>query len=158
MTTDLRPIADQVDEQRKDALVARLRPIAGLPKKHEWEGVQVVTARDIIEVFEEEVVADYEHTFSVTTPATGHVDLVCLHCGQTIPDVAVTLGAVTTTEKPGVSKVRLKATANVRNHVCGQMSTKDVTPPAQPEVEGQESAFEDDDLLPGEPDQGEGAE
>lgn len=97
-------------------------------------GTRVVTARDIEEVFEGGVEIDYAHTFEATTPAQGIVDLVCLHCDMAIPDVAVTLGAVTTTDKPGVSKVRLKATANVRTHVCGQQP---LPMPRPPESEGQ---------------------
>lgn len=162
--TDNRSIATIVDEARSEALNARLRVVDTALAK-DLKGVSVITARDIFEVFAQPVDGlERPHAFEATTPASGIVDLVCLHCDQPIKDVAVALGAVTTTDKPGISKVRLKATANVRNHVCGQQPLPE---PRPPEVEGQvgmddeaeqsdaaaieriEGVF-DDDLLPGE--------
>lgn len=156
--SDERSPIDIIDTQRKAALVALLRPVAPLPEDHEWGGVQVVTARDILEVFDEELEIDYPNKATVTTPAAVWIDVVCPQCRQTIPDQHGTITASVTKdgEKPG--KVRAKLRIEAAVHVCGQASTRDVTP--QPaEVEGQKPAFEDDDLLPGErTDDGEGAE
>lgn len=146
---DNRSPIDIIDTQRKESLVALLRPVAPLPEDHEWSGVQVVTARDILEVFEEDLELDYPDKATVTTPAHIWVDIVCPQCHQTIPDQHGELIASVTKdgEKPGKVRAKLKIEAAV--HVCGQRSTRDVTP-QPPEAKGQEPAFEDDDLLPGE--------
>ena len=130
------------DETRKVALEARLRTITAVD---DLNGVRIITARDIEEVFEEDVPMEYPHRFEVETPAIGLVDLVCPQCHEVIPDVNAKLTAVTSKEGEAPSKVKLKLKADTKVHVCGQMSTRSVTP-EPPEVEGQVGMDEDDDL------------
>lgn len=143
--TDLRPVGDIVDEQRQQALEKRLRLVTAAGDL--LTGVQVVTARDIEEVFAEAYEADYSHKAEVETPATLVVDVVCLNCHMTLPDVPATITSRTVIEKEGVWKVGLRLNARAQTHACGQMSVRDVSPAAEPEVPGQAPAFEDDDLL-----------
>lgn len=162
---DNRPVAEQVMDSLQQALTARLRLADGLP----LDGVAIVTARDIQEVFTADYEADYSHFAELETPARLRVDMLCPNCQQVIPDVSAHLDAIQSRESPGgPSKVRLKLTAKTMNHVCGQQP---LPRPADPEVEGQvgmdeadeeaedeaierlESAhddLDDADLLPGE--------
>lgn len=132
--TDNRTVADILDEQRKNALMDRLKSLSALAGD-ELEGISIVTARDIDEVFAGPFEADYSHKAELATPAHLVVDLECLSCHQTIPDVPATLSAVTTTEKEGVGKVKMRLKADAQVHTCGQMALPKV--PAAPEVEGQ---------------------
>lgn len=137
---DIRDIPTILDEQRKAALVDRLKSLSAMAG--ELEGVSFVTARDIEEVFNGEFEADYAHRFVAETPARGLVDLVCPQCRQVIPDVAVELVAVESKEGDGPSKVKVKIKAEPKVHVCGQIS---VPRTVEPEVEGQTEAFSEED-------------
>lgn len=141
--SDNRPIHEIVDEQRKAALVDRLQSLSAMAG--ELEGVSFVTARDIEEVFREDVELDYAHRFTATTPATGLVDMVCPACKSVIPDVLLSLSSVQTREEgAGSSKVKIKAKAEAKVHVCGQLPL----PKGPVEVEGQTEAFEEADDTP----------
>lgn len=131
---DNRPVAEIVDEQRHQALINVLRPLESIDEQLR-DGLLVATARDIEEVFNAPFEADYGHKAEVETPAHLMVDVTCLSCHQVIPDVAATLNAVTTTEKEGVGKVKLKLKHDALVHTCGQLPLPKV--PADPEVEGQ---------------------
>lgn len=136
---DNRALVEILDEQRKTALVDRLKSLSAMVG--EMEGVSFVTARDIEEVFDGEFEADYDHRFVAETPAHGLVDLVCPQCHQVIPDVPVELIAVVSKEGDGPSKVKVKGKAGAKVHVCGQVSI----PRPEPEVEGQVEAFTEED-------------
>lgn len=140
---DNRPVAEQVLDAAQQALTARLRLADGLP----LEGVAIVTARDLQEVFTSDYEADYSHFAELETPARLVVDMLCPNCQQVIPDVSAHLDAIQSRESPGgPSKVRLKLTAKTMNHVCGQQT---FPRPADPEVEGQvgmdEAALDDEE-------------
>lgn len=138
---DNRPVAEQVMDHLQEALTARLR----LADDENLEGVAIVTARDLQEVFTADYPADYSHFAELETPARLLVDILCPNCQQVIPDVSAELHAVQSRETAGgPSKIRLKLTAKTLAHVCGQAAL-----PKPPEVEGQAEAF---------PDEGEGAE
>ena len=140
---DDRPVAEQVMDHLQEALTARLR----LADDENLEGVAIVTARDLQEVFTADYPADYSHFAELETPARLRVDMLCPNCQQVIPDVSAHLDAIQSRESPGgPSKVRLKLTAKTMNHVCGQQP---LPRPADPEVEGQvsmdEAALDDEE-------------
>jgi len=147
MTDDRDPLLIN-DETRKASLEGRLRTVTAVD---DLNGVRIITARDIEEVFDEGVPMDYPHRFEVETPADGLVDIVCPQCRMTIPDVSAQIIAVQSKEGEKPGKIRLKLRAEAHSHVCGQASLRDASP-EPPEVEGQEPAFpddvSDDDLLP----------
>lgn len=139
--SDIRAVPVILDEKRKAALVDRLKSMSAFTGE-ELEGVSFVTARDIEEVFDGEFEADYAHRFVAETPASGYVDLICPSCKEAIPDVLVSLVAVLNKEGNGPSKVKVKAKADARVHVCGQ---RPLPNPVGPEVEGQTEAFSEED-------------
>lgn len=136
---DNRPVAEQVMDSLQQALTARLRLADG----ENLEGVAIVTARDLQEVFTADYEADYSHFAELETPARLVVDMLCPNCQQVIPDVSAELHAVQSRETPGgPSKVKLKLKAETKNHICGQQT---LPKPADPEVEGQVGMDEADE-------------
>jgi len=128
---DNRSAAEQVLDAAQEALTARLR----LADDENLEGVAIVTARDLQEVFTAEYAVDYSHYAELETPARIRVDMLCPNCQLVIPDVLGEIHAIQSRETPGgPSKVKLKLVAKTMNHVCGQAP---LPKPAEPEVEGQ---------------------
>ena len=107
----------------------------------EWDGVPVVTIKDLDEafaaVFDAPLPPPSSLRAEVRTPASVVVSAECpkCHLSAVIP---VTIGAVLVVDGDG-AELKLKAKAKARTHVCGQLGLDDVA--------GEQGSFELDDIV-----------
>lgn len=100
-------------------LEGRLQDVEGGP----WDGVRVVTAKDIAEALEEPLPPASLFAAEVRTPGWVTVAAVCPRCA--IPtDVSVYITAQLISEV-GADEIKLKAKSKARSHVCGQTRSSD---------------------------------
>ncbi len=133
-------------EELRAALMARSVAIEG----GALDGVEVVSEGHIREALDEVLAGELppldDRTAEVRTPSTVLVDTECPRC-HIAQEIDVELGAVLTTDSKS-SSLKLRAKATARIHVCGQMRMVGETDV----VDGQEEAFELEDITGGEGD------
>jgi hypothetical protein len=131
-------------EELRVALTARQVAIEG----GALDGVEVVSEGHIREALDEILAGELpeldDRTAEVRTPATVLVEAECPRC-HIAQEIDVELGAVLTTDSKS-SSLKLRAKATARIHICGQMRMVG----ASDEVDGQEEAFELEDITGGE--------
>jgi hypothetical protein len=132
----------------RDGLEDKLELLTQKVPSGEWEGVPVVTGKDLVdviaEVFGGEMPPPDGQSAEVRTPATVYVSADCPRCH--IPGIIPLTITPELRVEPTSSELRLHAKAKARLHMCGQTVL-----PVEPEVEGQTAAFDIDDIV-GEPD------
>jgi len=102
-----------VDLLRK-RLEARLQEVEG----GSWDGVRVVTAKDLAEALAGDLPPASLFSAEVRTPARIAVDAVCPRCG--IPStIGVEIHPELVVDDDG-AELRVKAKAKARTHLCGQ--------------------------------------
>lgn len=122
-----------VDLLRK-RLEARLQDVEGGP----WDGVRVVTAKDLAEALAEELPPASLFAAEVRTPGWVTVAAVCPRCA--IPsDVSVYISAQLISEIGG-NEIKLKAKSKGRSHVCGQTRIDEA-------ADGDQGSFELEDIV-----------
>lgn len=106
-----------VDRTRRAALLARVQDIG----YGEWEGVEVVTKKDIAEAFGEPLPAASDRVAEViakvTEPARIVVWAMCPRCGLPVT-VGVYLSPVLTVDTHG--EIKIKGKTKAVTHLCGQ--------------------------------------
>jgi hypothetical protein len=150
----------------RDRLDEKLQDVEGGP----WDGVRVITHKDLDAVFAELELPDVsDHSAEVATPARIVVAAYCPKC-QLPTDAAVRLTTTLTVDATG-SEVKVKSKTAAVPHACGQtvlsvaadgqqaaFEIGDIvgdapTEPTDEELLGEadraDDAPEDDDLLPG---------
>lgn len=132
----------------RDGLEDKLELVTQKVPSGEWEGVPVVTGKDladvIAEIFGGEMPPPDATSAEVRTPATVYVSADCPRCH--IPGMIPLTITPELRVEPTSSELRLHAKAKARLHMCGQTVL-----PVGPDVEGQSEAFDIDDIV-GEPD------
>jgi hypothetical protein len=118
-TTRARFRADLLDALEGE--IAKVKQDVAAPG--EWDGVPVVTAKDLADVFATifgtELPPPDESSAEVRTPATVLVSAECPRCF--IPQtIAMTVGPELRVNADG-SELRLRAKAKAVSHVCGQL-------------------------------------
>ena len=115
-------------------LEGRLQDVEGGP----WDGVRVVTAKDLGEALAEELPPASLFVAEVRTPGWVTVSAVCPRCA--IPtDVSVSITSQLVSEIGG-SEIKLKAKSKGRSHVCGQTRIDEA-------ADGDQGSFELTDII-----------
>lgn len=133
--------AEATHLQLKKRLEEHLKTVEG----GEWDGIQVVTNADLLEVFGEGLPEPNERAAEVTTPARISVLGLCPSCGQG-SYLAVHINPVLTVDGNGRS-LKLTAKSKAVNHICGQIALPQVVAPAGQEECGLEDIVRPEDAL-----------
>ncbi len=148
MTVQMPDVA-QTRRELRDAYLEALRALVEDATREvpsgEWEGVPVLTRKDLDEaiaaVFGVPVPAPDETWAEVRTPATVIVSAICPKCS--VPTaISVHMHPELVVDDTG-AEIRVKGKSKARAHVCGQLPLPETAPA---EADGQQ-AFDLDDLV-----------
>lgn len=119
-----------------------------------WDGVRVVTAKDLDEALGTELPPASEFSAEIQTPGWVTVAAVCPRCGIA-NSIGLDVRAELLIESGGSAELRLKGKSKARTHVCGQ-TTLDAAETDQQsfdlsDIVGADHEATDDDGLHDEP-------